>query len=302
MFFDRGTGILPVRLPSHRVTAHLFARLPRTVPRHRMPTSPATTAVPNAAPPASSAARLLDVWEQGSAVSAPRRALLLLAAAHPEFEGAMLGALPVGRRDALLLRLRARLFGPRLEATATCPACGERLEFTVAIDDLLPPENTEPRFDVSTFSPPAPILLHLGGHTLEILPPTAADLVALDSLPASDSAETALLRRCVRSALVAGEPVPAHTLPAPVVAAISERLAEADPLADLRLGLSCPACSHAWSDPLDIVAYLWRELDAWAHRVLREVHALARAYGWTEDVILSLSPARRRHYLDLVAA
>ena len=115
-------------------------------------------------------------------------------------------------------------------------------------------------------------------------------------------AEAALLRRCVRSARLADVPVAADALPAPIVTAISARLAEADPLADLRLGFSCPACSHAWSDPLDIVAYLWRELDSWALRVLREVHTLAHAYGWTEDTILGLSPARRRHYLDLVAA
>lgn len=267
-----------------------------------MPSSPSSLSSPDTAPPASSAARLLDVWEQGSACSAPRRALLLLAAAHPELTDAELGALPVGRRDAQLLRLRARLFGPRLEATATCPACGEHLEFTVAIDDLLPPGSVGIQPGSSGFPPSPPILLNIEDHALEIVPPTAADLAALDSLSASDSAEAALLRRCVRSARLADVPVAADALPAPIVTAISARLAEADPLADLRLGFSCPACSHAWSDPLDIVAYLWRELDSWALRVLREVHTLAHAYGWTEDTILGLSPARRRHYLDLVAA
>ena len=37
-------------------------------------------------------------------------------------------------------------------------------------------------------------------------------------------------------------------------------------------------------------------------RILREVHTLAAAYGWSEAEILALSPARRRVYLELAAA
>jgi len=38
----------------------------------------------------------------------------------------------------------------------------------------------------------------------------------------------------------------------------------------------------------------------WAQRILADVNVLARAYGWSEREILSLSPTRRRHYLELV--
>jgi len=37
-------------------------------------------------------------------------------------------------------------------------------------------------------------------------------------------------------------------------------------------------------------------------RLLVEVHALASAYGWSEQEILSLSDARRRLYLEMVQA
>jgi hypothetical protein len=52
--------------------------------------------------------------------------------------------------------------------------------------------------------------------------------------------------------------------------------------------------------PFDIVSHLWTELDAWARRMLREVHALAATYGWSEAEILRMSATRRRAYLDLI--
>ncbi len=39
-----------------------------------------------------------------------------------------------------------------------------------------------------------------------------------------------------------------------------------------------------------------------AERLLREVHTLARAYGWSEGAILELGSARRERYLELVRA
>jgi predicted DNA-binding transcriptional regulator AlpA len=78
-------------------------------------------------------------------------------------------------------------------------------------------------------------------------------------------------------------------------------MAAADPLADIRLGLICPACGHAWQVLFDIVTFFWSEIDAWARRTLREVHALARAYGWREAEILALTARRRQHYLEILA-
>ena len=54
--------------------------------------------------------------------------------------------------------------------------------------------------------------------------------------------------------------------------------------------------------PTDIAGFFWAELDAWARRLLREIHTLARFYGWSEAEILALSPLRRRCYLEMVQA
>ena len=73
-----------------------------------------------------------------------------------------------------------------------------------------------------------------------------------------------------------------------------------DPQAEVLLDLTCPACGASWQTVFDIAAYFWAELTAEAKRLLREVDALARAYGWREVDILALSPGRRQAYLELV--
>ena len=94
--------------------------------------------------------------------------------------------------------------------------------------------------------------------------------------------------------------IAAAELPAQVWTAIAQRLAEADPQADVQLAMACPKCQHAWKTPLDIVSYFWSEIDAWAARLLHEIHTLASAYGWREAEVLALSPWRRRAYLELI--
>ena len=64
--------------------------------------------------------------------------------------------------------------------------------------------------------------------------------------------------------------------------------------------MTCPACGRFWQAAFDIASYLWSELDALAQRLLGEVHTLARAYGWREADVLSMSPWRRQFYLEMV--
>ena len=82
--------------------------------------------------------------------------------------------------------------------------------------------------------------------------------------------------------------------------AIEERMAELDPMVQVEMQLSCPGCGHEWAEPFDIASYLWTELGDQALRLLREVHTLADAYGWSESEILAMNPHRRRAYLELV--
>jgi hypothetical protein len=66
------------------------------------------------------------------------------------------------------------------------------------------------------------------------------------------------------------------------------------------LSSACPHCGRAWSAFLDVASFVWREVETWAQRTLQEIHLLARAYGWREIDILTLTPTRRQAYLQMV--
>ena len=71
-------------------------------------------------------AAVLVVWVRGAARHPVDRALVLLSAAFPGASRAELAALPVGERDAALLRLRRATVGAELSAFTECAACGAR--------------------------------------------------------------------------------------------------------------------------------------------------------------------------------
>jgi hypothetical protein len=100
----------------------------------------------------------------------------------------------------------------------------------------------------------------------------------------------------------AGIPVPPETLAESAVERVASLLAEADPQAETLIDLTCCACHHRWQVLLDIENFLWVKIQALAKRLLREVHALARAYGWREVDILAMSSVRRHGYLEMAGA
>lgn len=238
------------------------------------------------------AAELLEIWERGQGAAPAGRALLLLAAAEPARPPAELAAGSVGARDAALLRLRERTFGPRLVSRVACPACGEALELDFAVADVLV-EGGPPAAAEHT--------LALGGYSLTFRLPSGADLAALDPRADPAALRRELLARCVGEAREGEAVCDPRELPEAVADAVAARMAELDPQADVQLALACPACGAEWQALFDIASFLWAELEAWAARTLRDVDALARAYGWSEAAILALSPWRRRCYLELVA-
>lgn len=233
---------------------------------------------------------LLQAWESCLDTDPTGRALGLVGAACPELGRDELAEMPIGRRDALLLDLRALLFGPQLTVVVQCPDCGEPLESTFSADQLrVPPD------------PGSLAVQHVraGGLDVTFRLPSSSDLLPLSGSD-TRSVRGQLLARCVLSARgTDGDPVGWEALPDEVVAAVCERMSAADPQADVELALACPFCGNTWTAPFDIVGFLWTELDAWAMRLLRDVHVLARAYGWREPDVLALSPIRRSLYLEL---
>ena len=238
-----------------------------------------------------SAAQLLETWERALSQSPAQRALSLLATAEAELTQEDLAMLPLGRRDARLLRLRERLFGGQLQLVVPCPHCAQLIESQFGTADL------------GLGGEQAPAETHRvqsHGYTLSFRSPASTDLIALAGEADAGRAGERLLERCVLEASGPdGETMPARALPQAVLAELAAQMESADPGAVIELCFDCPACHHSWQDVFDIASFLWREIHAWAQRTLREVHVLARAYGWREADVLALSPTRRQIYLEL---
>ena len=239
--------------------------------------------------PGPGARELLEAWEHGLGRSPAHRALTLLATASPGTPLSEIARLPAGTRDLGLLRLRSELFGDRVDAVCSCPACGERLDACFNARDLLRDDDTA----VSGASAPARPL-SLRGNQVTVRAPNSLDLLAVAGEPDIPAARRALLRRCLADTTL---PDP---LPDDLAEELAAQIAALDPRARIELDLTCAACGHAWPAVFDIASFLWAEISAWAHRTLRDVHAIASAYGWHEADILAMSPLRRQCYLELV--
>jgi hypothetical protein len=243
---------------------------------------------------------LLGLWERGWSQAPPLRALTLLAAARPDLSLAARGGLTVGQREGALLGLRERLFGDAMTGWADCPACGARTEFNVRTGDLLAVAGSPDESEGGT------VVVLEGGYEVHARLPDGEDLVAVagGGDGGIEALRGALLGRCVVRAVDrvrgGGVAVATANLPGAVLDALSRRMAEADPLADIRLALSCPSCPGRWSLAFDVAEFLWAEVDSWARRLLLDVHTLASAYGWDEPTVLDLSPWRRECYLGMI--
>lgn len=230
------------------------------------------------------AADLLALWETGVPRHGLDRALLLASHARPDLPPADLADLPLGVVNRALLRLRAHLFGRRLEVWLDCPHCGERLELGLDTDTLLG----------AAGGPDMPAELELAGYRFRA--PGTRDLAAIAHASDAGAAALALLERCC----VARPPTGAAPLET-LLDQAGAGLEALDPAADFSLDVACGACGRGWNAPLDLGALIWEELAARARGLLLQVHQLARAYGWSEAEILALGDQRRAIYLDLVA-
>jgi hypothetical protein len=228
---------------------------------------------------------LVDGWDRACSVDPALRGLALLETLEGE---AALAEQPVGRATACALRAAQRWFGPELETVFACGACGETMEVRLEVDDLLASAPEEI---------PASLELMVAGRRLVVRPLRPSDLAAARATGDADGAARMLLERAVVSA----EPALAGPDLEGLAGPVSEALERCDPLGLVTVDVACPACGAAATPVLDVVDWCWTVADAHVARLLEEVDALARAYGWSEREILALAPRRRAAYLELVA-
>ncbi len=234
----------------------------------------------------------MAVWERGAGESSVMQALNLLATAVPDRTIDDLGRLPIGHRDALLLTLRERLFGSLVQTVVMCPQCHDNLDLAFSLDQIRVTIESKSGEDREQF------VCDVDEYQVTFRLPTSEDLLMVIDEHEPDLAKQLLLNRCLLQVLDRGTPT--TELPPSVIDRVIEQMAQADPQGDVQLAVTCGLCGHQWHAIFDIVSFVWREIGAWAKRLLSEVHLLASAYGWAEEDILRMSAWRRQCYLDMV--
>jgi hypothetical protein len=237
------------------------------------------------------ASDILRMWEDGRDQPPIDRARTLLAAARPENSREELAALSISRRDSQLLELRKQTFGSTLNALSECPECAGQLEIRFAAEAIKSASDDRP--DIQE--------MESDGITVRFRLPNSIDLVEAIPTGNIERAREALFCRCVIEARRGDAIVASNELPPKVSEEIDRRMAS-DPAAEVLLNLQCPLCSHGWQALFDVAAFFWTEISAHARRLIREVDALARTYGWCETEILDLSATRRQAYLELIGS
>ena len=235
-------------------------------------------------------ADFLTLWENGHRLHPLDRALLAIRASLPETPDSRVTDEPVadwtlGRRNRALAELRTLYFGPRLEGWTSCSQCGEKLEFEADCRKLAETYN-----EISS----QPIAVH--GSTFRL--PTSRDLARIGEETDPQQAASLLLQNCTIDPAASEPPRWSES----EIEEVAEKMALADPLAEIALGFECPVCNHTSEEVLDLCSFLWAEIETRAKRLLLEIHALATSYGWAESAILAMSDVRRATYLQMVQA
>ncbi len=223
-----------------------------------------------------SPANLIDTWALDRRLPDRRRlAVLLEAAVGPQVQDDSPGA-----RNRRLLALHRDLIGGALEARVACPECGVQSEFEVPCEAILAAPSPGP--DVRA-------RLREDGRTFVFRLPRMSDLEAVADL--GPAIPAALSRRCCLN----GEP------PASLAERLGRKFEALDPAANIVLAITCADCARPVAATVDLAVFVARELDRLVDGLMRDVDVIASAYGWTEEVIFALTPARRARYVAMIA-
>lgn len=244
------------------------------------PTNPASPSQPsNGIMALISDNAILDLWEKGACEHPLDRALGLIALVEAESPRDALATLPIAERDRRLFDVTEAIFGPQLELSATCTACGAETALSFVVSDIKRLETPDSRQRV----------VCLDGCEYPYRMPNSRDLAG--ALRAPDPQQALLLSLMDRTEADDA-----------LIAACDVALEAQSGLEALSLGFDCAECGAAENAPFDILDYLWTRIAAEARRLMWDIHLLARSYGWTSREILGLSPLRRAEHVAMVTA
>jgi hypothetical protein len=194
------------------------------------------------------------------------------------------GSLPVGDLDLLVVARRRELRGDALVAEGQCAQCASAVDVQFSLAAYADHHRPrEPRR--VTRAEPGWYLLH--SHEVSFRVPVVDDVLAAAG---AENPRAALLARCVR-----------QPLSAKAARAVEQAMAALAPTLRADVAGTCPDCSAAVLLDVDARELCMAELRFLAASVYDDVNLIASVYRWSQDAILDLPSARRRHYAHLIA-
>jgi hypothetical protein len=236
--------------------------------------------------------RLLEAWDRASAAGDASRASALLAAACPGTSPGQWDTVPIPEVILQLVRLRHISFGSNLTGLLPCSECGAQLEFDLDVPQIIQ--------RLETMAGDAAADWTSGSDRFSMRAVNHLDLVAVSTEAGPEDARLLLLERCTE---VNGCPASDKNAFAALRAAETialEAFTRLHQAAEITCRVSCVACGHSGETDLDMARFLWAEVRHGAGKLLREIHELASAYGWSEEAILNMPAHRRERYLEMI--
>lgn len=189
--------------------------------------------------------------------------------------------------DRLFAALYRNYFGDQVESTITCNHCGQPFELRFSLGELITKLDQGTQTNITGPNDQGVYKL-ADGRRFRL--PTLGDRNLLLGL-APEQAMSTLLQQCV----VEGDFTQDSQ-------GLETAMNEVGTLLDLDIDASCPHCGTAQMIQFDIQTYLLRIL-AYEQRFLnREIHAIAKSYGWGYQEILNLTRESRRTFVRLIEA
>jgi hypothetical protein len=177
-----------------------------------------------------------------------------------------------------------------LPLVVQCPgeSCGQLLEITLALDDLLGLQRQAECRDLLDWME--------GGKPLRLRRPTGRDQRTWRSTVFASAAEAR--GDIVRTLAVEGATLRLEDS----LEALDAELAAFDPLVAFSLRIACTECGAENEFPVELEEVALRELKKRQAQLLRDVHRLATRYHWSEAEVFDVTPERRARYLRLIEA
>lgn len=196
------------------------------------------------------------------------------------------GDLAVCDCDRLFAAIYRQYFGEQIESTVSCQTCSTSFELSFALSKLIAKLEAK-QIPTQVKGPDeAGLYTLLDGRRFRL--PTARDQYSVMGVE-PEQAVTALLQRC----LVEGDPEQNAE-------ELEMAMDEVGPVLDLDLDATCPECGTSQTLRFNMQTYLLRALTHEQQFLIREVHHIARAYGWGYQEILNLTREERRSFMRLI--